>query len=273
MKHVNIADVSTSRGLLLIAGPCVIEDEAMTLDIAGTLRDIARRVDVQFVFKASYDKANRTSLESYRGPGLERGLEILGRVKKEIGVPVLTDVHCKHHCQAVAEVCDCLQIPAYLCRQTDLLTSAGSTGKAVNIKKGQFMDPRAMRYALEKVLSTGNENILLTERGTFFGYNNLVVDMRSLVIMREFGFPVLFDATHSVQQPSVGRVSGGERGMVPHLMRAAVGCGVDGIYMETHPDPDRALSDSSNSLRLDTVEELLSRIKELHQARERIFGS
>ncbi len=273
MKRVEIGSINTTEGLLLVAGPCVIEGEALTLDIAGTLKEIATRLELPFVFKASYDKANRTSIESYRGPGLEQGLAILKRVKEEIGVPVLTDVHCKHDCSAVAEVCDCLQIPAYLCRQTDLLVAAGSTGRAVNIKKGQFMDPYATRHAVEKVRSTGNENILLTERGTFFGYNNLVVDMRSLVVMRGFGFPVIFDATHSVQRPSVGTASGGDRQMAPHLMRAAVGCGIDGIFIETHPDPDRALSDSQNSLRLDEVEELLSKIKELHEAKERIFGS
>ncbi len=273
MKTVSIGSVSTSGGLLLIAGPCVMEDEATTLHIAAALKEIAARLDVPFVFKASYDKANRTSIESFRGPGLERGLEILRKVKEEVGVPLLTDVHCKHHCPPVAEVCDCLQIPAYLCRQTDLLVEAGRTGRAVNIKKGQFMDPHAMRHAIEKVLSTGNENILVTERGTFLGYNDLVVDMRSLVVMRGFGFPVIFDATHSVQRPSVGSSSGGDREMAPHLMRAAVGCGIDGIFMETHPEPERALSDSRNSMRLDDVEGLVVRLKELHQAREKIFGN
>ncbi len=272
MKTVNIGSVSTSEGLLLVAGPCVMEDEATTLHVASTLKEITARLDIPFVFKASYDKANRTSIESFRGPGLERGLEILRRVKEEVGVPVLTDVHCRQDCPPVAEVCDGLQIPAYLCRQTDLLVAAADTGRAVNIKKGQFMDPHAMRHAIDKVLSTGNDNILLTERGTFFGYNDLVVDMRSLVVMRGFGFPVMFDATHSVQRPSVGSSSGGDREMAPHLMRAAVGCGIDGIFMETHPEPERALSDGENSMRLDDVEGLLAGMKELHLAGRRIFG-
>ena len=244
--------------LALIAGPCVIENEAHTLSIARALQAIAERVGVGLVFKASYDKANRTSVQSYRGPGLDRGLAILRAVKEETGLPVLSDVHDISQVKPAAEVLDIVQIPAFLSRQTDLLVAVGETGRIVNIKKGQFQAPWDMENAIGKVLSTGNDRILLTERGASFGYNNLVSDMRSLVIMRRTGYPIVFDATHSVQLPGgAGSTSSGQREFVAPLSRAAVATGIDALFWEVHENPARALCDGPNSLQLDTVEGLL----------------
>ena len=247
--------------LFLIAGPCVIESEAHALKMAEAIGAVARKLRVPYVFKASYDKANRTSLQSFRGPGLEEGLRILEKVKKETGVPVLTDVHEAEDMPAVAEAVDVVQIPAFLCRQTDMLVAAGKHAKAINIKKGQFVSPWDMRHAVEKVRASGNSNIFLTERGSSFGYNNLVVDMRSLAIMRQFA-PVVFDATHSVQLPSSGAggkaVSGGQPEFIPLLARAAVAAGVDGVFMEVHDNPAEAKSDGANALPLSDLEGVLT---------------
>ena len=268
---VEIENIKVGKGnpLILIAGPCVIESEDLVLTVASKLKNICEKLNFPFIFKSSYDKANRTSIHSFRGPGLEEGLRILEKVKRKIGVPILTDVHCVTQVKSVAEVADVIQIPAFLCRQTDLLIECGKTKKPVNIKKGQFMSGEAMRYAVEKVESTGNDKILLTERGNFFGYNELVVDMKNLAIMRNFGYPVIFDATHSVQMPGgKGTSSGGRREFVPYLSRAAVACGVDGIFIETHPEPDKALSDGPNMLPLSQIEKLLKILKEIHRVAE-----
>ncbi|MCK4739674.1 MAG: 3-deoxy-8-phosphooctulonate synthase [Deltaproteobacteria bacterium] len=265
-KEISVGDVviGGARPFVLIAGPCVIEDEVATLEILDELKVITSALDIPLIFKASYDKANRTSADSYRGPGITKGLEILANARSRGSVPVLTDVHCTEDCRIVADVVDCIQIPAFLSRQTDLLIAAGETNKPVNIKKGQFMAPSAMTSAIKKIKGTGNDNILLTERGVSFGYNNLVVDYRSLPIMRSFGYPVVFDATHSVQLPSAkGEVSGGDRDMVAYLARAAVAVGVDALFLEVHPDPDKALSDGPNSLALKDLGNLLKELKEL----------
>jgi len=252
--------LNIGSGLFLIAGPCVIESEAHALKMAEAISAVARKLQIPYIFKASYDKANRTSLHSFRGPGLEEGLRILEKVKKETGVPVLTDVHEAVDIPAVAEVVDVVQIPAFLCRQTDLLVAAAKHAKSINIKKGQFVSPWDMRHAVEKVRASGNNNIFLTERGSSFGYNNLVVDMRSLAIMRQFA-PVVFDATHSVQLPSSGAggkaVSGGQPEYIPLLARAAVAAGVDGIFMEVHDNPAEAKSDGANALPLSDLEGVL----------------
>ncbi|NOS36186.1 MAG: 3-deoxy-8-phosphooctulonate synthase [Deltaproteobacteria bacterium] len=264
MNQIKIGNITIGGNapFILIAGPCVIEDEAATMAIAGQLKAMAEVAGVPLIFKASYDKANRTSIHSFRGPGLERGLAILARVKGEYNLPLLTDVHTTEDVAAVACVVDVIQIPAFLCRQTDLLVEAAreaaKAGSVVNIKKGQFLAPWDMKPLVEKARSAGNGNILLTERGATFGYNNLVVDFRSIPVMRETGCPVIFDATHSVQLPGGrGDSSGGEREMAPCLARAAVAVGVDGLFLEVHPDPDRALSDGANSLSLDMVPGLL----------------
>lgn len=252
--------------LVLIAGPCVIESEEMCLEVAGFLKEICAQLGIGYIFKSSYDKANRTSLHSFRGPGLEEGLRILEKVRERTGVPVLTDVHSPYEAKVAGKVVDCLQVPAFLCRQTDLLLAVGETGKPVNIKKGQFLAPWDMKYAIEKVESTGNKQIMLCERGTTFGYNNLVVDFRSLVVMKRLGYPVVFDATHSVQMPGAGGgVSGGEREMAPHLIRAACAIGVDAIFLETHPEPEKALSDSATMLRLSDLPQILQMAKEIFQ--------
>ncbi|MEI6083469.1 MAG: 3-deoxy-8-phosphooctulonate synthase [Verrucomicrobiota bacterium] len=250
--------------LFIIAGPCVIEDEKMVMQCAETLAGICADLKLPYIFKASFDKANRTAGASFRGPGLKRGLAVLAKVKKKFGLPVLTDVHEISQCKPIAEVCDILQIPAFLCRQTDLLQAAARTGKCVNVKKGQFLAPSDAQHAIAKVRAAGNSNILLTERGTTFGYGNLVVDMRALAIMREFGYPVVFDATHSVQMPGAGGYTGGDRRMAPVLARAAVAAGCDGIFLEAHPNPDRAKSDAANQLPLTQVKALLATLKELH---------
>jgi len=246
------------NNFLLIAGPCVVESKSVVFKTCETLKEITIKLRIPFVFKASYVKANRTSGESFRGIGFDKALKILEDVKREFSVPVLTDVHTGIEAGIVSRIADILQIPAFLCRQTDLLETAGDTGKIINIKKGQFLAPQDMKYQAEKVASTGNKKIMLTERGSSFGYNNLVVDMRSLVIMKQFGYPVIFDATHSVQMPSKEKgISGGNPEFIPYLAKAAAAVGVDGFFLETHPDPRKALSDSSNMLKLDSIEALL----------------
>ncbi len=255
------------NGLFLIAGPCVIESEEHARSMAEQINVICAQVELPFIFKVSFDKANRTSVSSYRGPGMEEGLRILRKVKEEVKVSILTDVHLPEQCAPVAEVADILQIPAFLCRQTDLLVAAGETGRAVNIKKGQFVAPNDMKHAVEKVRSTGNENILLTERGSSFGYNNLVVDFRSIPIMQKLGYPVVCDATHSLQLPSgEGAQSGGQPEFIPTLAAAAVAAGVDGLFLEVHDNPPAALSDASNQLPLDQLQPLLTRLFAISQA-------
>jgi len=264
---VQIADFSIGdASLVMIAGPCVIESAAATLAIARTLKEMARELALPLIFKASYDKSNRTSLASYRGPGLEKGLETLARVKAEVGLPVLSDVHQVAEVGPAALVLDVLQIPAFLCRQTDLVVAAALSGKVVNIKKGQFLAPWDLGPVLEKARAAGNERILLTERGSSFGYNNLVVDFRSLAIMRELGCPVILDVTHSLQLPGgQGACSGGQRQFIPPLARAGVAAGVDGLFMEVHPDPEKARCDGPNSLPLDQVPALWRELKGLHE--------
>jgi len=245
----------------LIAGPCVIESDEHVLQMARAIKEIAGCVGVPLIFKASFDKANRTSIHSYRGPGLEKGLEALKRVKEETGLPILTDIHEPWQAAPVAKVCDVLQIPAFLSRQTDLLVAAGRTGAVVNIKKGQFVSPQEVTHAIEKVRSTGNERIVLTERGSSFGYNNLVVDMRSLALLRKTGYPVVLDVTHSVQLPGgAGNASGGQPEFIETLARAGVGAGLDGIFIEVHDNPAAALSDGSSALPLTQLEPLLTRL-------------
>ena len=255
-------DVNDSAPFFLIAGTCVIESMELAMDTAGNLKEICEDLDIHFVYKSSFDKANRTSHESYRGPGIEKGLMILERVKKEIGVPVLTDVHEDTPIHEVAEVVSILQTPAFLCRQTNFIQNVAASGLPVNIKKAQFSAPSDMKFVVDKAKATGNENIMVCERGVSFGYNNLVSDMRSLAILRETGCPVVFDATHSVQLPGAqGKRSGGERSMVPVLARAALAVGINGLFMETHPRPDEALSDGPNSWPLSGMRDLLRLLK------------
>jgi 2-dehydro-3-deoxyphosphooctonate aldolase (KDO 8-P synthase) len=252
--------------LFLIAGPCVIESESHALWMAEAIQRIASDLDIPYIYKASYDKANRTSVKSFRGPGLIEGTRILRRIAKHTGLPVLTDVHEPAHCEIAAEAVDVLQIPAFLCRQTDLLVAAGKTGRAINIKKGQFVAPWDMSHGIEKVHSTGNERVFLTERGSAFGYNNLVVDFRSLAIMRRLA-PVVFDATHSVQQPSAADgVSGGQPEFIPLLSRAAVAARIDGLFLEVHDDPANAKSDGANALDLKLLRPLLETLLAIHDA-------
>jgi 2-dehydro-3-deoxyphosphooctonate aldolase (KDO 8-P synthase) len=263
-KRISIGEFQIGGDLpiAVIAGPCVIESRESALQHATALKEKADRVGVPYIFKSSYDKANRSSVGSFRGPGLKKGLEILAEVKKQVGVPVLTDVHEIDQVGPVKEVADILQIPAFLCRQTDFVIAVGNSGKIVNVKKGQFLAPWDMRNVVEKIRSTGNEQILLTERGVSFGYNNLVSDMRSLVAMRELGYPVVFDATHSLQLPGgLGNASGGERRYIPALARAGVAAGIDALFMEVHQEPDHALSDGPNSLDLKDFEKLLQTVK------------
>jgi 2-dehydro-3-deoxyphosphooctonate aldolase (KDO 8-P synthase) len=256
--------LGTGQPLFVIAGPCVIESERHALMMAERLASITHALRIPYVFKASFDKANRTSLDSYRGPGLERGLEILARVKREFGIPVLTDVHETAQVKRAAEVCDVIQIPAFLCRQTDLLLEAGRSGAAVNIKKGQFLSPWDIRHALEKVESQGNHRILVTERGSTFGYNNLVVDIRGLAVMKGFGFPVVLDVTHALQLPGgEGHKSGGQPQFISTLARAGVAAGVDGIFLEVHNRPEQALSDGANALPLRRFKHLLMDLRDL----------
>jgi 2-dehydro-3-deoxyphosphooctonate aldolase (KDO 8-P synthase) len=262
--QVGMVTFGGRRPLVLIAGPCVIESESACLETAGFLKELTQSLGIPFVFKSSYDKANRSSLRSYRGPGLTRGLEILGRVRKELGVPVLSDVHRFEEVEAAARVLDVIQIPAFLCRQTDFILAIGQTGKVVNVKKGQFLAPWDVRNILEKIESSGNPSILLTERGTSFGYNNLVADMRSLVIMRAMGYPVIFDVTHSLQLPGgQGTSSGGQREFIAALSRAGVAAGVDGLFMEVHADPQAALCDGPNSQPLNSLRPLLEQLTAL----------
>jgi len=271
-KRISIGNLQIGGDLpvVVIAGPCVIESKESALGHATALKEKADRVGVPYIFKSSYDKANRSSVQSFRGPGLEKGLEILAEVKKKVGVPVLTDVHEIDQVGPVKEVADILQIPAFLCRQTDFVIAVANSGKIVNVKKGQFLAPWDMRNVIEKIRSTGNEQILLTERGVSFGYNNLVSDMRSLVVMRDLGYPVVFDATHSLQLPGgLGNASGGERKYIPALARAGVAAGVDALFMEVHQDPDHALSDGPNSLDLKDFERLLQTVKAIDSLTKR----
>ncbi len=260
MNTVKIRDFEIGAGnpLALIAGPCVLEGMERSLYIGREIKAITQRLGIPYVFKASFDKANRSAFNSFRGPGLEKGLAMLAQIKKELDVPVITDIHTEAQAKPAAEVVDILQIPAFLCRQTDLVYQAALTGKPVNVKKGQFLSPKDMRNVVDKILEGGNPNIMLTERGASFGYNNLVVDMRSFPIMRSFGYPVVFDATHSVQIPGgLGTASSGNREYVEYLTRAAVGAGVDALFMEVHDNPEEALSDGPNMVYLDKLEDLL----------------
>ena len=258
IDHIEIGGNSP---LVLIAGPCVIESGDQIRETAEGLKKITSEIDIPLIFKSSYDKANRTSIKSYRGPGLKKGLEILEKVKGEFDIPLLIDVHQIEEVESVSRVADILQVPAFLCRQTDLIISIAKTGKPINVKKGQFLAPWDMKNVIEKIESTGNKRILLTERGSCFGYNNLVVDMKSLPIMRSFGYPVVFDATHSVQKPGgKGSATGGEREYVPYLAQAAVATGIDGLFLEVHPEPEKALSDGPNIIRLNRVKELLEKL-------------
>jgi len=253
--------------LIFIAGPCVIENQKDTLDIAACLKDITSGYPIKFIFKASFDKANRTSVNSFRGPGLVKGLKILEKVKRDLNLPVLSDVHCVEQVKYLKEVLDIIQIPAFLCRQTDLILEAAKTQKIVNIKKGQFVSPDDVKYIIGKAESTGNKNILITERGSCFGYNNLVVDFRSFMIMRKFGYPVIFDVTHSLQKPSAtGGISGGDRKFAQPLGLAAVACGIDGIFMEVHPQPKKALSDKHTSYPLGKLKGFLDRAMKVREA-------
>ncbi|MDH5263783.1 MAG: 3-deoxy-8-phosphooctulonate synthase [Betaproteobacteria bacterium] len=258
-------DVGLDRPFFLIAGPCVVESEQLQMDVAGQLKEITAALGIPFIFKSSYDKANRSSGKSFRGPGMDKGLEILAKVRATLGVPVLTDVHTQDEVARVAQVVDVLQTPAFLCRQTDFIVAVASAGRPVNIKKGQFLAPHDMKNVVDKArAASGQDNVMVCERGASFGYNNLVSDMRSLAIMRETGCPVVMDATHSVQLPGgQGTSSGGQREFVPVLARAAVATGVSGVFMETHPDPARALSDGPNAWPLARMRELLETLKEI----------
>ncbi|MGE5339861.1 MAG: 3-deoxy-8-phosphooctulonate synthase [Candidatus Omnitrophota bacterium] len=261
IDHIEIGKDS----LFFILGPCVIEGEQFTLELAAQLKEITQEAGVPFIFKASFDKANRTSLQSFRGPGLKEGLRILRRVKEELHLPVLSDIHEADQAEPAAEVLSILQIPAFLCRQTDILVAAGKTGLPVNVKKGQFVAPEDMALVVDKIQSTGNSKILLTERGTFFGYRNLVVDFRNIPIMKRTGYPVIMDATHSVQRPSgSGGVSGGDPEFIPLIASSGVVSGVDGVFMEVHPDPAHALSDGSNSMDIKKLKPLLLKLKKLY---------
>ena len=267
MKPVRVAGLAIGGGspLVLIAGPCVIENESHALGLARSLRDIAQRVGVQFIFKASYDKANRTSSQSYRGPGLTEGLRVLRRVRDDVGVPILTDIHEPAQAIEAARVADVLQIPAFLSRQTDLLEAAAKTGRVVNIKKGQFLAPGDVRYAIAKVTAAGNDQVMVTERGVTFGYNNLVVDMRAFPILRGLGHPVIYDVTHSLQLPGAGEgVTAGQAEFIEPLASAGIAAGVDGVFLEVHERPEQAKSDAQNALRLDLLEPLMGRLLRHH---------
>ena len=275
-KRVKVGNIEIGAGrpLAVIAGPCVIESRESALKHASLLKEAADRVGVPYIFKSSYDKANRSSVDSYRGPGLDKGLEILAEVKKKTGVPILTDVHEREQVASVSEVADVLQIPAFLCRQTDFVVAVAQSGKVVNVKKGQFLAPWDIGNIVDKILSANNDQILLTERGVSFGYNNLVSDMRSLVVMRELGYPVVFDATHSLQLPGgLGKASGGERKYIGPLARAGVAVGVDALFMEVHENPDQALSDGPNSLPLGEFEGVLRMVKEIDGILKRELGT
>jgi 2-dehydro-3-deoxyphosphooctonate aldolase (KDO 8-P synthase) len=260
MKQIQLGRMTIGGGapFVLIAGPCVIENEQKTEEIAVYLKELTDRLQVPLIFKASYDKANRTSLQSYRGPGLHEGLRILDKIRKNLSIPILTDVHRFEDIEPVSQVADVLQVPAFLCRQTDFVMEVARFARIINIKKGQFLAPGDVQHIIQKVQAAENENIMMTERGTSFGYNNLVTDYRSIPIMRAMGYPVIFDATHSVQLPGgLGSASGGQREMVAYLARAAVAVGIDGLFMEVHPDPDSALCDGPNSLSLESLDQML----------------
>ena len=266
MFKIGDVKIESDGGLFVIAGPCVIETSAICLDIADRLLKISQKTGIPIIFKASFDKANRSSIDSFRGPGLDKGLEILTKVKKETSLALLTDIHSPQQAAIAAEVVDCLQVPAFLCRQTDLLVACGKTGKPVNVKKGQFMSPEEMKNAVEKIRLTGNEKVLLTERGTFFGYNRLVNDMTAIPAMKKLGCPVVFDATHSTQQPGgLGQTSAGARDMAPVLARAAVAAGADGLFIEVHTDPKNAKSDAASIMPIEWVEKLLTSCKKIHE--------
>jgi 2-dehydro-3-deoxyphosphooctonate aldolase (KDO 8-P synthase) len=269
-RSVKVRDVVLGRDrLFLLAGPCVLESRELAWKVCARLKKICEELDVAYVFKSSYDKANRSSVKSFRGPGIGKGLEMLATIREKFDVPVLTDVHNPEEARQAAQAVDILQIPAFLCRQTDLLVACGETGLPVNIKKGQFMAPWDMRNAAEKVRSTDNDHLMLTERGTCFGYNNLVVDIRGLAVMKQFGYPVIFDGSHSVQLPGAGtggESSGGERAFAPALIRAAIAAGADGLFLETHPDPDEAKCDGPNMTPLGKVKSLLHDAKRVFEA-------
>jgi 2-dehydro-3-deoxyphosphooctonate aldolase (KDO 8-P synthase) len=266
VRSFKVGDVEVGGRLFLIAGPCVIESESHALKMAEAISQIAARIGIPYIFKSSYDKANRTSIKSYRGPGLEEGLRVLARIKSEVGVPVLSDVHETAQVKAAAKVLDVIQIPAFLSRQTDLILEAARSGRAVNIKKGQFLAPHDIGNVIEKVTSQGNHRLIITERGVSFGYNNLVVDFRSFPIMRSFGYPVVYDVTHSLQRPGgLGTSSGGDAEFIEYLARAAVACGVDGIFMEVHDDPSAALSDGPNNLPLKRLAPILEKLKAIDE--------
>jgi len=274
MYTVRVKDISFNNNypLVLIAGPCVIESEELVLNVAKYIKNVASELGIKFVFKTSYDKANRSSIRSYRGPGLEKGLQIIKKVKERLNIPVLLDIHSREEAPVVAEVADILQIPAFLCRQTDIVISAARTGKPINVKKGQFLSPYEMKNIVEKIESVENNKILLTERGTCFGYNNLVVDMRSLVIMKNIGYPVIFDTTHSLQLPGGGvdnTCSGGQPEFIPYLSAAAVAVGIAGLFLETHPEPQKALSDGANMLPLEKLKPLLRYLLEIDKVVKR----
>jgi 2-dehydro-3-deoxyphosphooctonate aldolase (KDO 8-P synthase) len=274
-REIILGDVhfGNNHPFLLIAGPCVIETEEKTLSVAGELKKISEETGTPIIFKSSYDKANRTSISSFRGPGMDKGLSILYEVKKQYNIPVLSDVHSTHEVEKASEVLDALQIPAFLCRQTDLIIAAAATGKPVNIKKGQFLSPWDVENIIEKCISTGNKSVFITERGSCFGYNNLVVDFRSLPIMRSFGYPVIFDVTHSLQLPGgLGRSSGGQKEFAEPLARAAVAVGVHGLFMEVHPDPDNAPCDGPNMLKLKELPGILMRLKQVEKAAGTSYG-
>jgi 2-dehydro-3-deoxyphosphooctonate aldolase (KDO 8-P synthase) len=266
MKQINIGDfiIGDNVKFVLIAGPCVLENEAVAMDTARYLQKLTAKLKIPFIFKASYDKANRTSIKSYRGPGARKGLAMLKRIKDKLGIPLLSDVHRFEEIDAAAKILDVVQVPAFLCRQTDFITEIAKKARVINIKKGQFLAPWDVANIIEKAKAAGNENIMITERGTSFGYNNLVFDVRSLPIIRDMGYPVIFDATHAVQLPGgKGTASGGQRDMVKYLARAAVAAGVDGIFLEVHRDPQKALCDGANSLYLSELEELLTMLKQI----------
>jgi 2-dehydro-3-deoxyphosphooctonate aldolase (KDO 8-P synthase) len=266
MKQIKIGDfvVGDNKKFILIAGPCVLENETAAMNTARYLQKLTAKLKIPFIFKASYDKANRTSIKSYRGPGAKKGLAMLKRIKEKLGIPLLSDVHRFEEIDAAAKILDVVQVPAFLCRQTDFVTEIAKKAHVINVKKGQFLAPWDVSNIIEKARAAGNENIMITERGASFGYNNLVFDVRSLPIIRDMGYPVIFDATHAVQLPGgEGTASGGERNMVKYLARAAVAAGVDGIFLEVHKDPEKALCDGVNSLYLDELEELLTMLKKI----------
>lgn len=267
IKKIKIKDFEISGSkLTILAGPCVIESQEVLDEVAAGLKEITQKLDINFVFKASFDKANRSSITSYRGPGIEKGLQMLAKVKKEYDLPIVTDIHSSEQATIAAEVADIIQIPAFLCRQTDLLVAAAKTGKIVNIKKGQFLAPEQMGSLIKKVTDSGNNNIILTDRGVAFGYNNLVSDFRAIPIMQKFGYPVIFDATHSVQLPGAGDdCSGGDRSFVPVLAKSAVAAEADGLFFEVHPDPDKALCDGPNMIALKDAEKLFKVCRDIFQ--------